>query len=145
MNQTGRLTARTHSGSPDISFSQFPNPRDLMVGYAKLYVRLCEYEDTGLTPEGFERLKAEKATRENPQPLTLEQLRERKRDGKPIYATSDTFRLANMKGVWCILDQRPRFGGGVALAAIYGHNMTLAGDDYSINWLAYDYPPTVTP
>jgi len=40
-----RLTKRTYSGSPDIEFSCFTGPRELMVGYAKIYVRLCELED----------------------------------------------------------------------------------------------------
>ena len=59
-----RLTARTHSGSPDIMFSRFTTPKDLMLAYAELYIRLCAYEDIGLEPEEIlktiEKLECEK-------------------------------------------------------------------------------------
>ena len=78
----------------------------------------------------------EKAARENPQPLTLEQLKERV--GRPVYAQSE---LLPGESHWCILDETLAFGGGFTLVAIYGRNLTLAESDYGRTWFAYDHEP----
>ena len=55
-----RLTERTHSGSPNIMFSKFPNPRDLMLGYAELYNRLFQLESIFYTPDGKESISTKR-------------------------------------------------------------------------------------
>ncbi|QAT43458.1 hypothetical protein [Aminipila luticellarii] len=91
------------------------------------------------TVEAFEtaiQALQEKAARENPIPLTLEQLKERV--GRPVYAQSE---LLPGESHWCILDETLAFGGGFTLVAIYGRNLTLAESDYGRTWFAYDHEP----
>ncbi len=80
---------------------------------------------TGQKHLGFalEALK-DNADRENPQPMTLEQLRER--DGKPAYYTD------GKRGAWCLIDAA---------------NENIVGLNFVVSFLhlkapvIYDYPP----
>lgn len=68
----------------------------------------------------------EKQERENPKPLTLDELRDR--NGKPIYIVSkefgDSWEIASY-------DKRRFFGRGLCYWL----------DDYGKTWLAYDHEP----
>jgi hypothetical protein len=69
-----RLTEKTHSGSPNIMFSKFPNPHDLMLGYAELYTRLFQLENVLFTPDGPERIALSE----------IKELIEAKQDGRCV-------------------------------------------------------------
>jgi hypothetical protein len=82
----------------------------------------------------------EKQARENPQALTLEQLRER--DGKPVYCVDGV-----VNRCWCIVNANNEDcidnEAGAWQFAFYN----MRGDDgmyglhRQLGWLAYDYPP----
>jgi len=74
------------------------------------------------------------------QPLTLDELRQKCKAGEPIYAES---KLAPGESHWCVLDETMAFGGDRTLVAIYGRNLTLAGDDYEKTWIAYESKPAI--
>lgn len=69
----------------------------------------------------------EKTERDDPKPLTLEELRER--DGKPVWCREIGAGIEE----WTIGDPRKRRRIGL-MQAFYFSN-------YGTTWLAYDYPP----
>ncbi|WP_027399839.1 hypothetical protein [Anaerovorax odorimutans] len=75
-------------------------------------------------------LLQEKAERENPKPLTLEELRER--DGKPVWITG----IYSKSGIWTLVETKVLSG---LVKSFY--NTKRYFDDYGINWLAYDHEP----
>jgi len=87
----------------------------------------------------------EQAERENPQPLTLDELKQLELAGIGIYISNTDggpiFR--GNKYTAAVLDKTVAFGtiGEYRLQAIYGRGLTLAESDYSKTWLAYRHKP----
>lgn len=89
----------------------------------------------------------EKAERENPQPLTVEELREMAERCEPIYITridDETPIFRGNKIVGGVLDKAAvmNVADHLPFMAIYGRNLTLAESDYGKTWLAYRTKPT---
>lgn len=81
----------------------------------------------------YEALK-EKAERDNPQPLTLEQLRER--ENKPVYLTFPTGE--DVEG-WDILTGISMYAGSEVATFTEEEFLHLCA--YGTYWIAYDHPP----
>lgn len=85
--------------------------------------------------------------RENPKPLTVEELREMAERCEPIYITRIDDETPIFKGnkiVGGVLDKAAvmNVADHLPFMAIYGRNMTLAESDYGKTWLAYRTKPT---
>ncbi len=104
------------------------------------------YSEEGLTSAYVEGLAAlhEKEARENPQPLTLEQLREM--GGQPVWIADLLIPKCSM---WHLICDHPTHGliaidkmgqkkGDAFRGGYYDIN---AGYHYGETWLAYAYPP----
>ncbi|QIB68250.1 hypothetical protein Ami103574_02500 [Aminipila butyrica] len=85
------------------------------------------------TVEAFEiaiQALQEKAARENPRPLTLEQLKER--IGKPVWITD----RHGKGGIWAIVVSQEEHQ---LVKSAYGTVRYFS--DYGLHWLAYDHEP----
>ena len=92
-------------------------------------------------------LEAEKEERENPEALTIEELREMAERCEPIYITridDETPIFRGNKIVGGVLDKAAvmNVADHLPFMAIYGRNLTLAESDYGKTWLAYRTKPT---
>lgn len=113
---------------------------------------LCEHNDDGTDPDSHELLLALttvlpilRRAEEPNEPLTLNELRKRRKsqdaiyvcniDGRPMFPGGSKYCAA-------VLDEIPSFGAdGYHLQAIYGRGLTLAEGDYKKTWLAYRRKP----
>lgn len=91
-------------------------------------------------------LEAEKEERENPEALTIEELREMAERCEPIYITridDETPIFRGNKIVGGVLDKAAvmNVADHLPFMAIYGRNLTLAESDYGKTWLAYRTKP----
>lgn len=86
----------------------------------------------------------EKADRDNPQPLTLGELKGFALDCRPVYVCNVDKQPMFRENIYCgaSLDLIPVWGSfKLHLQAIYGRNLTLDEDNYGISWLAYKHKP----
>lgn len=82
--------------------------------------------------------------RENPKPLTLDELRQMAQKCEGVYAvhTDGTPVFRGQKYCAAALDFSPAFGSSALhVHAIYGDRLTLWEDDYGKTWLAYRRKP----
>ncbi len=124
-------------------------PYDGSCSQREVWERLKAYEDTGLEPEEIEKAMAisalrEQEERENPKPLTLDELRQMAQRCEGVYVAhvygSPVFR--GKRYCAAVLDFSPAFGSNTLhVHAIYGDRLTLWEDDYGKNWLAYRNKP----
>lgn len=105
--------------------------------------RLSAYEDTGLEPEEIEKAMAisalrEQEERENPKPLTLDELREM--DGEPVFLVDlvhkEDPRVPDLWTGWIIFSHH--FDDGFVPK---GGNGWFSVCGYGKRWLAYRHKP----